>query len=178
VDDAGEPEPLGARRVAWRPSDEPPVEEWRREGLAGAAGSAAADPTLVDPTTVPPPSSGAPNAGTTNAYEAPPTFDAPPPFEPTGPPEDPPGYNDQGPLPMRIPGQHLSHQPTPEREEVDVDADPMRPYRVHELLTRHAQGKRRGRDTGDLIMPTDPTMPESPESSVPDPFGHVQEDGR
>jgi signal transduction histidine kinase len=179
VDDAGEPEPLGARRVAWRPSDEPPVEEWRREGLAGAAGSAAADPTLVDPTTVSPPSSGAPNAGTTNAYEAPPTFDAPPPpFEPTGPPEDPPGYNDQGPLPMRIPGQHLSHQPTPEREEVDVDVDPMRPYRVHELLTRHAQGKRRGRDTGDLIMPTDPTTPESPELSVPDPFGHVQEDGR
>ena len=63
--------------------------------------------------------------------------------------------------------------------EVDVDADPMRPYRVHELLTRHAQGKRRGRDdTGDLAMPTDPTMPESPEMSVPDPFGRVQEDGR
>ena len=26
-----------------------------------------------------------------------------------------------------------------------ADADPLRPYRVHELLTRHAQGKRRGR---------------------------------
>jgi hypothetical protein len=55
----------------------------------------------------------------------------------------------------------------------------MRPYRVHELLTRHAQGKRRGRSDqdalGDPTMPTEPTMPET---SVPDAFGHVQEDGR
>ncbi len=40
VDAEGEPTPLGARRVAWRPADEPPVEEWRREGLAGAAAGA------------------------------------------------------------------------------------------------------------------------------------------
>ncbi len=29
----GQPTTLGARRVAWRPPDEPPVEEWRDEGL-------------------------------------------------------------------------------------------------------------------------------------------------
>ena len=29
----GQPTPLGARRVAWRPPDEPPVEEWRAESL-------------------------------------------------------------------------------------------------------------------------------------------------
>ena len=33
VDDRGEAEPLGARRLVSRPPDEPPVEEWRWEGL-------------------------------------------------------------------------------------------------------------------------------------------------
>ena len=50
----------------------------------------------------------------------------------------------------------------------DADADPMRPYRVHELLTRHAQGKRRGQ-VGEEF-PTGATP-------VPDAPG-VQEDGR
>ncbi len=171
VDGDGEPAPLGARRVAWRPADEPPVEEWRREGLAEAAGGsdAPAGPAIeVDP--LPGPAEAAAAA----AAEAPPQFDAPPfvapPFDAPGDePPDPPGLDDQIPLPTRVPGQHLSHQPAPARE-VDVSgADPMRPYRVHELLTRHAQGKRRGRagqgdDAGD---------PETPEE-----FGHVQEDGR
>ncbi|HEY3672434.1 MAG TPA: nitrate- and nitrite sensing domain-containing protein, partial [Acidimicrobiia bacterium] len=36
LDDRGEAEPLGARRMVSRPPDEPPVEEWRWEGLADA----------------------------------------------------------------------------------------------------------------------------------------------
>lgn len=175
VDEAGEPEPLGARRVAWRPSDEPPVEEWRREGLAG---SAAATPLVDDPVRPSTPTYDVPPT-----FDQPPAFDAPPAFDPSGAPADPPGFNDQIPLPTRVPGQHLTHHPTSGREEVDVDDDPMRPYRVHELLTRHAQGKRRGRSDqdgtpGDPTMSPNPPMPESPEMSVPDSFGHVQEDGR
>ncbi len=226
-DESGEPEPLGARRVAWRPADEPPVEEWRREGLAesAAAESAAATgapatpprpPLIDDPAfTSPPPEAhdlprqGAEEVAEASIFDVAPTFDAPPvydvpptidpspvvdagatfdsasfsasdsayesasdagrSFDASGAPTDPPGFDDQIPLPTRVPGQHLSHQPTPGPEEVDVDADPMRPYRVHELLTRHAQGKRRGRADCD-DSPADPAMPEA--------FGHVQEDGR
>ena len=76
---------------------------------------------------------------------------------------------DQGPLPTRIPGQHLSHHPTAGGLPSDADADPMRPYRVHELLTRHAQGKRRGRTdhdgddaAPDGSAPTAPTAPTPP----------------
>ena len=49
------------------------------------------------------------------------------------------------PLPTRVPGQHLSHHPTARRRR-RRGPEPTRcaPYRVHELLTRHAQGKRRG----------------------------------
>ena len=56
----------------------------------------------------------------------------------------------------------------------------MRPYRVHELLTRHAQGKRRGQAEQDgtgAPGAADGTGP-GPEPAAPDPFGHVQEDGR
>ena len=56
----------------------------------------------------------------------------------------------------------------------------MRPYRVHELLTRHAQGKRRGQAEQDGTGAPgggDGTGP-GPEPAAPDPFGHVQEDGR
>ena len=43
-------------------------------------------------------------------------------------------------------GQHLRHQPLVDRETPAAEADdPLRPYRVHELLTRHDLGKRRGR---------------------------------
>ena len=37
----------------------------------------------------------------------------------------------------------------PSRRTDADEADPLRPYRVHELLTRHAQGKRRGREEQD-----------------------------
>jgi signal transduction histidine kinase len=177
VDAEGEPAPLGARRVAWRPADEPPVEEWRREGLADAAAGSdgpamppiEADPFpgLADETTAA--AAAAFEAPFEAPFEATPGFDAPPPFAAGGEPPDPPGFNDQVPLPTRVPGQHLSHQPTSGRDADALDADPMRPYRVHELLTRHAQGKRRGRadhddEAGDREMPEEP--------------GHVQEDGR
>src|SRR4029077_19222457 len=62
-----------------------------------------------------------------------------------GPPDDPADFTDHVPLPTRSPRQHLSHQTTAGPDAADPDADPMRPYRVHELLTRHAQGNRRGR---------------------------------
>jgi hypothetical protein len=140
VDDQGTPEPLGARRVAWRPADEPPVEEWRRADL-----DAQAEPNAEPP--LEPPLEPSPFAEQTNAsapYAE--TFTSPPPAEPfesTAPNEEP--SSEQAPLATRIPGQHLSHEPHAEVGDDTDEADPLRPYRVHELLTRHAQGKRRGR---------------------------------
>ena len=61
--------------------------------------------------------------------------------------------DDQVPLATRVPGQHMSHQPNTGPEAADPEADPLRPYRVHELLTRHAQGKRRGRSQQDGVEP-------------------------
>jgi hypothetical protein len=214
VDDTGVAAPLGARRVVSRPPDEPPVEQWRREGLADgapagpdvngfAAPPAAPTPTLTPtpapaPTPAPPvppvipvapvppvdePRPTAPSAPSAPTAAAPPPFDPPPADEPTRPggADD---FADLGPLPTRVPGQHLSHHPLVADAAVDADADPMRPYRVHELLTRHAQGKRRGQTEQDDITtdgpssPTDPTIDANPEMTVPDAFGHAQEDGR
>ena len=48
----GDEVPLGALRVAWRPPDEPPVEEWRREGIAAetdAPPGSTEPPPLVHP---------------------------------------------------------------------------------------------------------------------------------
>ena len=59
----------------------------------------------------------------------------------------------------------------------------MRAYRVHELLTRHAQGKQRGQVDHDRVSgePQDqhggPPVGADAEASVADAFGHVQEDG-
>jgi hypothetical protein len=97
-----------------------------------------------------------------------------------GPPDDPADFTDHVPLPTRIPGQHLSHQPTAGPDAGDPDADPMRPYRVHELLTRHAQGKRRGQTEHDGTAAPDGADGTGPGSdpAAPDAFGHIQEDGR
>jgi signal transduction histidine kinase len=175
VNGDGAPAPLGARRVVWRPADEPPVEEWRREGLEDVGSSA--------PPTGPaaPPVSQAPPVGD-DLFAREPVAPAAPAGDPTG---DPAGVftgnfagnstgaafeesfqepfddqlddqlNDQIPLAARVPGQHLSHQPVAEALGEADDADPLRPYRVHELLTRHAQGKRRGRAEvdGDPVGP-------------------------
>ena len=127
----GRPTPLGARRVAWRPPDEPPVEEWRAEGLAEEPAHAPTV-TLPQPPVEPSPNrpSADPLAEVTNGTR----FD-----DPIPEPEP------DAPLPTRVPGHHMSHQPVVDRDAVGDEADPLRPYRVHELLTRHDLGKRRGR---------------------------------
>jgi hypothetical protein len=51
-------------------------------------------------------------------------------------------------LPTRVPGRNMSHQPAAVADGESSDADPSRPARVHELLTRHDLGKRRGRGEG------------------------------
>jgi len=53
-------------------------------------------------------------------------------------------------------------------EAADTEVDPMRAYRVHELLTRHAQGKQRGQAGEDTTADTSP-VPGAPAG---------QEDGR
>ena len=86
----------------------------------------------------------------------------------------PPAYDDvveppiDAPLPTRVPGHHLSHQPSGDADDLGGESDPLRPYRVHELLTRHDLGKRRGRaeNAGD---PPDPF--ESSPSGEPSPLG-------
>ncbi len=205
VSDDGAAAPLGARRVASRPPDEPPVEQWRREGLDHGASP---NPSSPDPFTVPP--TAPPVVTPTNLAEptvasppapAPPfvepqpqaqPFVVPPPrpqpqpqpqpapsafTPPPSPPEAdagaPDDFADAAPLPTRIPGQNLSHQPTVNGDAAEADADPMRPYRVHELLTRHTQGKQRGR-----TEPDDGPVDAPPAATVPDGFGHAQEDGR
>jgi hypothetical protein len=83
---------------------------------------------------------------------------------------------------MRIPGQHLSHHPLIANETTALADDPMRPYRVHELLTRHTQGKRRGQAGEDLPLGDGPAGDAGPDPSsgapVPGAPGGVQEDGR
>ncbi|HEX9505020.1 MAG TPA: ATP-binding protein, partial [Acidimicrobiia bacterium] len=147
VDQDGAPTPLGARRVVWRPDDEPPVEEWKREGM----GRAEPDSPMEEPSSSPPPA-------------------------------------EQVPLATRVPGQHLSHQPSAEAADADADdeADPLRPYRVHELLTRHAQGKRRGRSerdgapNGAVMHDSETSAPDLPGSELDGPplGGPSQEDTR
>jgi hypothetical protein len=233
---SGTDAPLGAQRVAWRPPDEPPVEQWRREGMGvpGTSGPGSPDPFAVPPVdraapaaapaaAEPPPAPiidvPPPSAFTTPIREPAPTIVPEPPvppapafereatFAPTvdpgfappfdtfgtdgttnrtsppaddSPPDDPADFTDHVPLPTRIPGQHLSHQPTAGPDAGDPDADPMRPYRVHELLTRHAQGKRRGQTEHDGTAAPDGADGTGPGSdpAAPDAFGHIQEDGR
>ena len=69
-----------------------------------------------------------------------------------------------GPLPSRVPGHHLSHQPSAPVDVVAADADPLRPYHVHELLTRHQLGKRRGQAEG---PGTDPDWAPDSEDELP-----------
>jgi signal transduction histidine kinase len=201
----GDEVPLGALRVAWRPPDEPPVEEWRREGIvagAGAPGGSVPPPPPSPPapppqsprhSVVPGPVAQAPVAP---SPEPPPAAVADEPFDwitevtapfqdavtmppPTDPPAhgDPrtaehgvgePSFTDDAPdedtaeptepaaLPTRVPGSNLSHLPTAMPDaHAGESADPMRPYRVHELLNRHEQGKRRGRGDVDVLATED-----------------------
>ncbi len=128
---ASEPSPgLESPRVEWRPTDEPPVEQWRREERR--RGAETVPPASVHPNA---------HAGGDSTADA----------------DDPIGATEYQ-LPTRMPGSHLRHEPASAAVPTDPapvpgilpdapadSVDPMRPYRVHELLSRHAMGKRRGR---------------------------------
>lgn len=143
--------PLSTRRVAWRPPDEPPVEQWRREAepVTGAAAEptvrppAAAEAPRQEPPTVIPPTPTAPNDPPPEPAERAERTGAAPPDADAG--TDHAQYDDDAPLATRVPGRHMSHQPLADADAPLAETDPLRPYRVHELLTRHDQGKRRGR---------------------------------
>jgi signal transduction histidine kinase len=156
-----------------RPDDEPPVEEWGRESgvvspvdvIPADARPAASErppsspgpvvpeavvpevvePEVVDPEVVEP-----------EVVE--PEFVEPESFESTAEPgfvggdpseSDPDGSGPLGPLPARVPGRHMSHQPGAGGADGSTGDSP-RPDQVHEMLTRHQLGKRRGQQgTGD-----------------------------
>ena len=168
---------LSARRVAWRPPDEPPVEEWRAEGLADPEPAHA--PTVTFPVVdiAPTPEPEPIVVESVSRAEDPPVevpsaeepraenpFVEEPPID--SPTEEPPIEEPMAdsPLPTRVPGHHLSHQPSVAGDEQVSEADPLRPYRVHELLTRHDLGKRRGRaehdDPRDAHSSPTPTSPD------------------
>ena len=135
--------PLTARRTgAWRPDDEPPVEEWRREGMVTATAPAADPLAFVEPAPVIEAEPFAQATGTPARRRRP----SPSPSRPSS--NDDPFYDEVGPLPSRVPGHNLSHQPSAPVDVVAAEADPLRPYHVHELLTRHQLGKRRGQTEG------------------------------
>ena len=68
-------------------------------------------------------------------------------------PDEGAAHFDDLPLPTRIPGHHMTHHPVVDEQDPIDEADPMRPYRVHELLTRHSQGVRRGLEHHDDEAP-------------------------
>jgi hypothetical protein len=143
--------------------DEPPVEQWRRETIAAEQAAAAAattvepvtvDSAIVEPVVVEPestPGDVAPDddvVATTIADADPADVHAPE-LDPTEPAPPEPDAGQEGaptelPLPTRVPGANLSHTPASTEGEPVDESDPMRPYRVHELLTRHSQGVTRG----------------------------------
>jgi signal transduction histidine kinase len=183
LDDHGNPLPLGVRRVAWRPPDEPPVEEWRAEAEPVAAAPLLAEPVMPEPIRPEPIrhepivtepvitepvlsepffSEPAPEVVTPEAVTPGPVIpeavmtervveDPASPFAEMLDDSPPVDYDDvveppiDAPLPTRVPGHHLSHQPAGEDGDLGGESDPLRPYRVHEFLTRHDLGKRRGR---------------------------------
>ena len=68
-------------------------------------------------------------------------------------PEEEAAHFEDLPLPTRIPGHHMTHHPVVDEQDPIDEADPMRPYHVHELLTRHSQGVRRGLEHHDDEAP-------------------------
>jgi hypothetical protein len=171
------PVPSGAATataVTWHPADEPPVEQWAREVDAqqhvdAAVASAAAEALVAEPVEAPvaepveqePVAEALVEEPVAEALveepvaESPrfemPTFEAPR-FEEEPVVDEAPPFDDL-PLPTRIPGQNMTHQPVVDEEDPLDDADPMRPYRVHELLTRHSQGVQRGQEHHDTDDP-------------------------
>jgi len=205
LDDDGNPLPLGVRRVAWRPPDEPPVEEWRAEAEPVAAPPIVVplppeqarpepgrpEPVMAEPVTPEPlipdvvmPEVLVTEAVVTEAVVTQRAVDDPSPFaemlDDSPPPLD---YDDvveppiDAPLPTRVPGHNLSHQPAGDGDDPGAESDPLRPYRVHELLTRHDLGKRRGRaeNAGEQPEPDWSNPPGDPTFSSRDPNSLEQE---
>jgi hypothetical protein len=151
---------------------------------AAAAAPVTAEPTVAEPTVAEPNPAEAPNVEPAPVESAPaepvvgetvvgeqvvaeglaePTFAEPTfseGFAEPAPPADGPGpaaeeVPEDVPLATRVPGANLSHTPTSAEGEPADDGDPMRPYRVHELLTRHSQGVNRGH-TNEPVGDVDP----------------------
>jgi HAMP domain-containing protein len=139
-------------RATWHPADEPPVEQWAREvdaqeHAASAAAAAVAEmqmPEVRSGTTEPTPAPELSEPG----YETVDDHGAAISDQAAAPPEadEVAAERDASdlPLPIRVPGQHLLHEPAAPAETAIDESDPMRPYRVHELLTRHSHGVQRG----------------------------------
>jgi HAMP domain-containing protein len=145
--------------VDWHPMDEPPVEQWRRETIEAEQAAAGGFP---DPATAPEdvalenvaPEDVAPDV-------APEDFTAAAASAHDAEPDDAVGDEplEEHPLPTRVPGSNLSHTPVPADGEPVDETDPMRPYRIHELLTRHSQGVHRGHTQHPLDEGTAPGDP-------------------
>ena len=135
--------PLTPRRPELRPDDEPPVEEWRREGMVIAT---AVPPAAPPEATRSRPPHDVPVAESVAEPIAEPI--AEPVADTAAEPEAESVDDAMGPLPSRVPGHNLSHHPMTPGDAVVAESDPLRPYHVHELLTRHQSGKRRGQAAG------------------------------
>ena len=149
-----------ATTVTWHPADAPPVEQWAREADAQQHAASVSDAPRYDapasdtPVFSEPVADAAPHQepgfdfGSGAAHTTQDTSQDMPEDRPEDPPEDPPEEEaarfDDLPLPTRIPGHNMTHQPVVDEQHPVDESDPMRPYRVHELLTRHSQGVRRG----------------------------------
>ena len=190
---------LGARRVVSRPADEPPVEEWRREGLADDVPPGPARPTrrptppVVRPVAPASPAEPVPTPAPPRLVAAAPRRQPQPqpartrrrsrarPVTPPPPPEADADARRRLRRRRRCPpGSRASTSATSRRRRpaddavgADADADPMRPYRVHELLTRHTQGKQRGRTGAGRRSDRRGSGDDRARR-----FGHAQEDGR
>ena len=107
-----------------------------------------------------------------------------PPLDPTldPPSTEPLDGDDEIPLATRVPGQHMSHQPSAGPEVADPEADPLRPYRVHDCspVTPRANGAGvRSRTAARPAAPGGPAGTPMDGSTNPWPGnGPGREDGR
>jgi hypothetical protein len=133
--------PVADGSVDWHPMDEPPVEQWRRETIEAEQAAAEAFPDTAP----------ARDDIITDGRS-----DAAAPADET--------VVEEQPLTTRVPGSNLSHTPTPADGALADETDPMRPYRIHELITRHAHGVHRGHGHEPLV-----SEDESGASPAPEP---------
>jgi hypothetical protein len=145
-----------ATTVTWHPADEPPVEQWAREADAQQHAASVSDaprydvPAAENPVFSEPLADAAPHQepgfdfGSGAAHATQDTSQDMPEDTPEDTSEEEAARFDDLPLPTRIPGHNMTHQPVVDEQHPVDESDPMRPYRVHELLTRHSQGVRRG----------------------------------